>query len=236
MSRRAAAREETRRRIVEATAKLHGENGVFGTSWQDIAREADVSVATVYAHFPSLQELLPACGALVMERARPPSPESAAEIIGDARGRRKRLKRVAEELFAFYDRGGRHLDVDVRERQLPGHARVGGIPARDGGGVRSRGAGRRAPGCTHRSARQRLLRSSDLQGAPHPRGERQARCRRCRGGRCCRCSSAGPDGHDGRSSKRRRHEHRRKIGRPRFRLSRFPAMGERHAGGSARSP
>ena len=86
MSRRAEAREQTRRKIVEATAKLHGENGVFGTSWQDIAREADVSVATVYAHFPSLDELLPACGALVMERARPPSADSAAAIIGAARG------------------------------------------------------------------------------------------------------------------------------------------------------
>lgn len=120
MSRRDQAREQTRRKIIEATAKLHGENGVLGTSWQDIAREADVSVATVYAHFPSLKELLPACGALVMERARPPSPESASEIIGDARGHRERLKRVAEELFAFYERGGPHLDVDVRERQLPG--------------------------------------------------------------------------------------------------------------------
>lgn len=120
MSRRAQAREQTRRKIIEATAKLHGENGVLGTSWQDIAREADVSVATVYAHFPSLDELLPACGALVMERARPPSADSAAEIIGDARGRGERLKRVADELFAFYERGGPHLEVDVRERQLPG--------------------------------------------------------------------------------------------------------------------
>ncbi len=120
MSRRAVARERTRRKIVEATAKLHGDNGVFGTSWQDIAREADVSVATVYAHFPSLKQLLPACGALVMERARPPSAESAAELIGDARDPRERLKRVAAELFAFYERGGPHLEVDARERQLPG--------------------------------------------------------------------------------------------------------------------
>ena len=120
MSRRVLAREQTRRKIVEATAKLHGENGVFGTSWQDIAREADVAVATVYAHFPSLAELLPACGALVMERARPPKAESAAEIIGDARGPEERLKRVAQELFAFYERGGPHLEVDARERQLPG--------------------------------------------------------------------------------------------------------------------
>ncbi len=120
MRKRAIAREETRRRIVEATARLHGEKGVFGTSWQDIAKEADVSVATVYAHFPSLDALLPACGALVMERVRPPSPESATEIIGDAHTLEERLERVAHELFSFYERGGPHIEVDVRERQLPG--------------------------------------------------------------------------------------------------------------------
>ncbi|MEA2511152.1 MAG: hypothetical protein QOJ59_639 [Thermomicrobiales bacterium] len=120
MSKRAFAREETRRRIVEATAKLHGERGVFGTSWQDIAKEADVSVATVYAHFPSLDELLPACGGLVMERIRPPALESSNEIIGDAQGLHERFERVALELFAFYERGGPHIEVDVRERQLPG--------------------------------------------------------------------------------------------------------------------
>ena len=120
MTRRAASRNETRNRIVEATAKLHGERGALGTSWQDIAREADVSVSTVYAHFPSLEELLPACGQMVMSRVRPPSAGDAAEIIGDARSTRERLIRVARELFSFYERGGPHIEVDVRERQLPG--------------------------------------------------------------------------------------------------------------------
>lgn len=120
MSRRALARDETRRRIVEATAKLHGERGVFGTTWRDIAEEADVSVATVYAYFPSLDELLPACGQLVMERVRPPSPDDARAIVGDAEDLRERLRRVARELFHFYERGGRHIEVDIRERELPG--------------------------------------------------------------------------------------------------------------------
>lgn len=120
MARRTAARNQTRDRIVEATAKLHGERGVLGTSWQDIAREADVSVSTVYAHFPSLEELLPACGQLVMSRVRPPTAGSAAKIIGDAASTRERLIRVARELFDFYERGGPHIEVDVRERQLPG--------------------------------------------------------------------------------------------------------------------
>jgi AcrR family transcriptional regulator len=120
MTRRVASRNETRNRIVEATAKLHGERGVLGTSWQDIAREADVSVSTVYAHFPSLDELLPACGQLVMSRVRPPTAGDAGEIIGDARSTRERLIRVARELFSFYERGGAHIEVDIRERQLAG--------------------------------------------------------------------------------------------------------------------
>jgi AcrR family transcriptional regulator len=120
MTRRAASRNETRNRIVEATAKLHGERGVLDTSWQDIAREAEVSVSTVYAHFPSLDELLPACGQLVMGRVRPPTAGDAGEIIGDARSTRERLIRVARELFSFYERGGPHIEVDIRERQLPG--------------------------------------------------------------------------------------------------------------------
>jgi AcrR family transcriptional regulator len=119
MSKRAQAREETRRRIVEATARLHAEHGVLGTSWKQIAHEADVSVATVYAHFPSLDELLPACGSLVMERVRPPSPEEAAAVVGDAEALEERLARVARELFDFYERGGAYIEVDVRERRLP---------------------------------------------------------------------------------------------------------------------
>jgi AcrR family transcriptional regulator len=120
MTRRAASRNETRNRIIEATAKLHGERGVLGTTWQDIAREADVSVSTVYAHFPSLDELLPACGQVVMSRVRPPAAGDAGEIIGDARDTRERLVRVARALFSFYERGGPHIEVDIRERQLPG--------------------------------------------------------------------------------------------------------------------
>ena len=47
MDKRKAAVEETRQRILEATLALHAEKGIFGTSWQDIAKRADVSVATL---------------------------------------------------------------------------------------------------------------------------------------------------------------------------------------------
>ena len=119
MNRRQSSVAETRRRIVEATLELHGRNGIFGTSWQDIARSADVSLGTVYKHFPSLDELVPACGDLLMTRIKPPHPDQAVTIVGDASNMRERLRRVAHELFAFYERGGTNLESDLRERQLP---------------------------------------------------------------------------------------------------------------------
>ncbi len=120
MTKRAVAKEETRRRIVEATARLHGERGILGTTWADIAKEADVAVATVYSHFPSLAELMPACGAHVMERIRPPSADQAPRVIGEVTDLGERLRRAAAELFAYYERGGPHIEVDIRERSLPG--------------------------------------------------------------------------------------------------------------------
>lgn len=119
MTRKKELAAETRQRILVATLKLHGRYGIFGTSWKEIAQEASVAVGTVYKYFPTLDQLVPACGELLMERVRPPQPESIISIIGDATEPTDRLYRVALELFAFYERGGRHLDIDSRERELP---------------------------------------------------------------------------------------------------------------------
>lgn len=119
MTNRAAAAEETRRRILEATLELHTQRGILGTSWQDIAERADVSVGTVYRHFPTLAELVPACGELLMEQTQPPSPEDAPGVIGDSDDPVVRLERAARHLFAFYERAGAHIDSDPRERELP---------------------------------------------------------------------------------------------------------------------
>jgi AcrR family transcriptional regulator len=119
MDKRSAAVEETRQRIVEATLALHSEKGIFGTSWRDIAQRADVSVGTVYKHFPSLDELVPACGELVFAITRPPSLEDAPRIFAGARTLEERLERLISELFDFYERGASYLDTDFQERQLP---------------------------------------------------------------------------------------------------------------------
>ena len=119
MDKRRAAVQETRQRILEATLALHAEKGIFGTSWQDIAKRADVSVGTVYKHFPSLDELVPACGELMYAITRPPSLEDAPEIFAEANSLDERLRRLVEELFAFYERGASYIETDFQERRLP---------------------------------------------------------------------------------------------------------------------
>ena len=119
MDKRKAAVEETRRHIVEATLALHSEKGIFGTSWQDIAHRADVSVGTVYKHFPSLDELVPACGELMYAITRPPSLEDAPQIFAEANSLEERLGRLIEELFDFYERGAPYIETDFQERRLP---------------------------------------------------------------------------------------------------------------------
>jgi AcrR family transcriptional regulator len=119
MDKRRAAVEETRQRILEATLALHSEKGIFGTSWQDIAQRADVSVGTVYKHFPSLDELVPACGELMYAITRPPSLEDAPQIFAGAHSLEERLERLISELFDFYERGASYIETDFQERQLP---------------------------------------------------------------------------------------------------------------------
>ena len=119
MDKRKAAAKETRQRILEAALALHSEKGIFGTSWKDIAQRADVSVGTVYKHFPSLDELVPACGELMYAITRPPSLEDAPRIFAGAQSLEERLERLIEELFGFYERGAPYIETDFQERRLP---------------------------------------------------------------------------------------------------------------------
>jgi AcrR family transcriptional regulator len=108
MSKRAAAAAETRRRIVAATHALHTEQGVAATSWDDIAERAGVGVGTVYRHFPSLDELIPACGALVMEALALPDADAVAAADD-------RPTALAREVFAIYERAAPDVRVLTRE-------------------------------------------------------------------------------------------------------------------------
>ena len=112
MSKRAAAAAETRRRIVDATRALHTEQGIAATSWDAIAARAGVGVGTVYRHFPTLDELVPACGAVSMEIVALPSPADAPALLA---GAGDRVARLVAEVFAIYERGAPELHVVRRE-------------------------------------------------------------------------------------------------------------------------
>jgi AcrR family transcriptional regulator len=111
MTRRASAAAQTRRRIIDATRALHTERGIAATRWDDIAARAGVGVGTVYRHFPSLDELVPACGADAMEVVALPDPSEAPMLFSGAESPAERLRRLVEEAFAIYERGAPELHV-----------------------------------------------------------------------------------------------------------------------------
>lgn len=129
MGKRAAAVERTRRRILEATMAVHDEQGIAAGRWPDIAERAGVSLATLYRHFPTQEELVTACGELTMRLVEPPDPESAAEVFAGLCAQEDRIERLVRETFGFYERAGRVVDNVRRDRQaLPvledAHARL----------------------------------------------------------------------------------------------------------------
>ena len=113
MGKRAAAAEETRRRIVDAAHQLHIEQGVAATSWDEIAERAGVGVGTVYRHFPSLDELVPACGAVVSELIALPPAEAIAAAFD---GAEDRVGTLVREVFAIYERAARRCGSRSRSR------------------------------------------------------------------------------------------------------------------------
>lgn len=112
--RRAEAAEKTRRRIVEATHKLHSQRGIAAVSMKEIAAEAEVSVGTVYHHFPTYSDAIKACGAFTLGTAPFPGPE----IFADGAPRAEKIRKLTSALFEYYEslpafewaRRDRHID------------------------------------------------------------------------------------------------------------------------------
>lgn len=109
MNKRAAARDETREKIVRATIALHDEQGVATTTFADVAERAGVGPATVLRHFPTLGSLVMACGQHVAEEMRPPTPDDAARLFAGQSGTPARLRRLIGEIDDFYTRGSLRL-------------------------------------------------------------------------------------------------------------------------------
>lgn len=128
MKKRATARDETRERIIRATMALHDEQGVASTSFADIATRAGVGAATVLRHFPTVGDLVLACGQRIAAEMRPPGSEDAARIFDGLQTTGERLTRLAEELDAFYQRGELRLVAAANDRdrvpELDGFLRI----------------------------------------------------------------------------------------------------------------
>jgi AcrR family transcriptional regulator len=121
MGQRSAAVEATRQRIVDATVELHNEKGVTATSMQDIAERAGVALATVYRHFPSLDELVPACGGRILEL----NPLPTTAVFEGLDGGAERVRALVDALFVHYERGVRAYDVGIAESlALPAMAQL----------------------------------------------------------------------------------------------------------------
>jgi AcrR family transcriptional regulator len=101
MVRRAAQIEATRRRIVEATVRMHETLGPRATTIAAIAEAARVTRLTVYRHVPDEEALYAACSAHWLARQRLPDPEAWARIDDPE----ERLTAGLEDLYRYYRDG-----------------------------------------------------------------------------------------------------------------------------------
>jgi len=97
---RAERQDETHRRIVEATVRLHETLGARQTSISAIAAEAGVQRLTVYRHFPTERTLFAACTGHYLSENPPPDPEPWLKIAEPG----QRLRAGLAQVYAYHER------------------------------------------------------------------------------------------------------------------------------------
>jgi len=117
LGKRAEQVQATRQRIIAAAAALYQERGVSATSVQEVARRADVAPGTVLNHFGSPDGLARAVVDQVIGSLQLP----AIDLFAGVDTAPERVARLAQELFAFYDRSQAWYEVYTRE--------ANGVPA-----------------------------------------------------------------------------------------------------------
>lgn len=113
LKRRAERMQETRRRIVEAAVALHTSVGPARTSIRAVAERAGVQRHTVYAHFPSEEELFRACAQHWSEAHPFPDAASWGPIADPA----ARLRRALDELYRWYELVEDDLSLFARDAE-----------------------------------------------------------------------------------------------------------------------
>lgn len=117
MGARAEAVAVTRRQIIDAAKDLHARQGLAGTSYEEIAQRAGVAEGTVYRHFPTLAELIPAC-AETIHVLQPIRPEEAAAMFPPLPRPSQRLEWLVQGTCDCYRRDGGWLHALRREEDL----------------------------------------------------------------------------------------------------------------------
>lgn len=98
--------------------ELHAEKGAVATNWEDIAHRAGVAPATVYRHFPSLEELIPACARTVFDAISIITEEQVEQIYAGAGSPWQKLERYIRGTCDCYARGDGWLHAARREADL----------------------------------------------------------------------------------------------------------------------
>jgi AcrR family transcriptional regulator len=114
MKRRARGKEETRRRIVEATVELHKTVGMARTTISAIAEKAGVQRLTVYRHFPNERALFSACTGHWRAANPPPDPASWTQVADPE----ERLRVALSEVYAHHRRTEPMMDNVIRDAQV----------------------------------------------------------------------------------------------------------------------
>jgi AcrR family transcriptional regulator len=114
LGKRGDSKAETRARIVAATLDLYREVGVAGASVPAIARAADVAPATVRNHFPGPDDLAEAAANAVLAALDMPD----ASIFEGVSGPVERVRRLAAELAAFFERATEWWEIRQQDRDL----------------------------------------------------------------------------------------------------------------------
>jgi AcrR family transcriptional regulator len=114
LGKRGDAKADTRARIVAATLRLYREVGVAGASVPAIARAADVAPATIRNHFPGPNDLAEAAADAVLTGLEMPDES----IFEGASSPSERVRRLAEEIAAFSERGTEWWEIRERDPDL----------------------------------------------------------------------------------------------------------------------
>jgi AcrR family transcriptional regulator len=114
--RRAQQAAETRTLVLKAATRLFAERGWAATGMRDVAREAGVSVETVYSAFGSKSDLLMAAiDVAVVGDAEPVPMDQRSEFTAMGRGSRRQRIGAAARLVADVHRRTAGVNLALRE-------------------------------------------------------------------------------------------------------------------------